>query len=148
MSRHDNSLNAYYQIRDEGLLSKMRMMVYEVIVKHGPINATQIYREHLRHVQQHSVTPRFSELLRQGVIKLHHTAPCPYTGYESDFFVQTNQLPKKLPKGPKKYTYKQSEERRVAYYKALVAIWQDKRTPKFIRDIIREHTKHLKKDKT
>jgi len=143
---YKNSLDAYHQIKAEGLLSKRRLQVYEIIAKHGPINPNQIYQNYLHFLPQHSVTPRLIELVRQGVIREEFSKPCPLTGHMSGFFVSTNNLPKKL-EVKKRRTRKDLEQRYDAYRAALVAIWKDKRAPVWVRDIIRENTKHLKKEK-
>lgn len=142
------SIDAYYQIRDEGLLSKRRFQVYEVIVNHGPINANQIHQEHLSGLPQRSVTPRLIELMRLGVIAETHTGPCPITGHSSNFYVATEDLPSgKIDSTGKSIPRKELEARMVAYRETLVKIWKDKRTPDWVREAIRENTKQFRKEK-
>ena len=92
----DTSIEVYQQIRDEGLLSKVRFSVYSCVFKFGPITQGEVKKK--LNMDSNTATPRFAELKTQGVITEVGKRPCKITGrtvYEWDV---TNKLPKPLPK--------------------------------------------------
>lgn len=93
------SINVYHEIRDNGLLSKLRFTVYEALFKHGPM--TQMELCHLLRGDKYSydrqsLTPRFAELLDAGVIKDVGKRKCSITGNEVLVWDVTDRLPKKV----------------------------------------------------
>lgn len=93
----DTRIDAYIEIKENGLLSKRRFEVYEIIAKYGPINCRQI----INWASKGSVTNtgafsgRLSELEKLGVIAEHHQGKCPITGHRTIFWVTTGKLPEK-----------------------------------------------------
>jgi hypothetical protein len=65
------SIDCYYEIRSNGLLSKRRMEVYEMIFLNGPLTANEIVRiskSEYPNTNPSSFHARLSELKRFGVI--------------------------------------------------------------------------------
>jgi hypothetical protein len=94
--RKKTSDEIFYRIKSEGLLSKLKWSVYEVIYKHGPITANEVWKFHLSHLQQRSVTPRTSELEELGVICEIIRRDCQVTGNNCVAWETTDNLPKNL----------------------------------------------------
>jgi predicted transcriptional regulator len=93
------SIETYHAIKEEGLLSKLRFQVYDIIYKNQPITISEIIRRASREVTNTgSFTGRISELERMGVIESAYEGDCPITGRNVNFWVTTNELPKKLEK--------------------------------------------------
>lgn len=90
------SIDVYHQIRDEGLLSKRRLQVYETIYLHGPI--TQMETAKIADILDHSVTPRFAELEKMGVIATVGERDCTRTGRKVLMWDVTGRLPTKFEK--------------------------------------------------
>ena len=90
------SVEVYHQIREEGLLSRMRMQVYDALFKVGPVTATQLL-ETLRvgaNTTHSNVRARLLELRELGCAKELGTTTCPVTGREVILWDVTAHLPK------------------------------------------------------
>jgi len=97
----DTSIQAYYTIRDKGLLPERRFQVYTIIFNHGPITQNETQAEYFkshRSTNSGTITTRFSELERMGVIESIGTRECKISGYDALVYIVTSNLPKKLPK--------------------------------------------------
>jgi hypothetical protein len=92
------SIDAYKEIMENGLLSKRREEVYDVIFKHGPITIYECLDTHLRHLEANSVSPRFGELEKLGVIAITGQKLNPHSGHLANLYEATNYLPIKLDK--------------------------------------------------
>ena len=93
------SLSTYHQIKDEGLLSKLRMQVYSYVFHHGPCTAKQVAMGIMGEYKMGgTVSSRFSELERLGVIASAGTVVCP----ETNRMVTLWDVTKNLPEEPKK----------------------------------------------
>lgn len=96
------SIDTYKQIKDEGLLSRRRMQVYEVLFKHGPLTGGQVAAKVKALYGQwgHSETirNRITELRDLGTVSEIKTVACPITGRNSILWDVTKNLPKQLPK--------------------------------------------------
>ncbi len=82
---NSNSLLAWERIKDTSKLSELRQLVAWAIAENPCATAGEIY-EDLANVQQHSVTPRFRELERMGVIVRREARPCKVTGHMADTY--------------------------------------------------------------
>lgn len=99
------SSTVYRQIREEGLLSKRRLEVYDVLYKKGPMTARQVIKHlNLRKTpgDRGSYNSRFSELRNMGAIKEIGEGECPESGRYVIFWDVTSKLPVKLNNTPKK----------------------------------------------
>ena len=96
----NTSVLAYNQIKEEGLLSKMRFYVYDLIFQHGPVNISQLIKISEGGgsgiINTGSISGRISELVDRGVIEEDYTGKCPLTGRQTIFWRITNSLPIEL----------------------------------------------------
>lgn len=99
----DTSIQAYHQIKDEGLLSRMRLMVYEHLFKHGPLTRSELDNQ-LKGPNEvnPSYHKRLSELERQGVVKTVGRKACSITGRECELWDVTSALPIPFTRDPSK----------------------------------------------
>jgi hypothetical protein len=96
------SIEVFKQIEAEGLLSKLRFDVYSALFEFGPCTALELYdRCFSKTSRDHSITPRFSELERLGVIQPLKERSCNVSGRNVMVWDVTDRLPLKLDK-PKK----------------------------------------------
>jgi hypothetical protein len=89
----NTSIEVYKQIKESGLLSKLRFEVYEKIFKYGPITQGEMWNEHFPKRQRHDVGPRFAELEARGVIECVGERPCNVTGRLAMIWDVTSKLP-------------------------------------------------------
>jgi len=98
---NQNSIDAYNTIKENGLLSKRRMEVLSAIYEHKEATQNEILR-HFRlkrpDIASGSVTTRFSELQRMGVIGVVRTKLDNITKNPCDVWGITGNLPAKLKK--------------------------------------------------
>lgn len=98
----DTSIEIYRKITDEGLLSKKRMQVYDIIYNHGPMTGSQVAAKyklmHSSAKHSESIRNRITELVKQKVVKEVDTKECPVTGNNVLWFDVTANLPVKIPK--------------------------------------------------
>lgn len=145
------SIDVYHQIEAEGLLSKRRWEVYDYLFKHGPLTQREVSDSIATEYAHHqSYTPRFAELEARGVIESVGERPCSVTGRNVLVWDVTDRLPVEpdATGKPKPMPRKEVQQRMKAYREVLVLIWKDKRTPPWMRDVIRNNTKQFRKDKT
>jgi predicted transcriptional regulator len=88
------SIETYHQIKEEGLLSKLRLAVYEVLYQHGPLSTGEIFKEHMQSFQQSCITPRIAELVTRGVVEKVGERDCRTTGRNFCIWDVTSSLPK------------------------------------------------------
>jgi predicted transcriptional regulator len=90
-AKRQTSVDVYRQIRDEGLLSKQRWRVFEVLHTHGPMTATEAWK--VLGGSRVTVSPRFKELEVRGVIRVNRIRPCTVTGRSVIEWAITGELP-------------------------------------------------------
>lgn len=97
------SIDAYHQIKEDGLLSRRKWQVYDVIYNHGPITAGEVWSKFFKklNISQNSTNPRVSELEELGVIRDVGIRECTITGKRCSTWVATKNLPVKLTKEEK-----------------------------------------------
>jgi DNA-binding transcriptional ArsR family regulator len=105
MTVRDTSRDAYYQIRDEGLLSRRRLQVYEALRDAGPCTANELYTfmkntgQTTTKNQQTNLTPRLGELRDLGVVSEVREKSCDVTGrIVIEWEVNYQALPVKIQK--------------------------------------------------
>lgn len=92
------SIEAYQEIKANGLLSRRRFQVYETLhLAPLPLTAMETARRILG-VLDHSISPRFAELKQQGVIEECGERPCRITGRTAILWRTTSELPVALKK--------------------------------------------------
>lgn len=97
--RH-TSVETYNQIESEGLLSHMRMVVYKSIYKNGPLTISECTNI-INSIDSKSISPRFAELERVGVITDVGLKICSITGRNVTLWQTTNKLPIKYKREKK-----------------------------------------------
>lgn len=93
------SIRVYREIKESGLLSRMRWRVYRVVFKHGPLTAHEL-DTHLAAPEETKTSyhKRLSELERVGVCRVVGERPCTITGRSALLWDVTDNLPTKYTK--------------------------------------------------
>lgn len=86
----DTSLEAYNEIRNNGLLSKMRFTIYKAVVFFEGSTANEIFERLGLKTNQ---SGRFTELREMGVIKELSKRECNITGRKCITWGSTDKLP-------------------------------------------------------
>jgi hypothetical protein len=105
MNVRETSLEVYKRINDEGLLSKMRLKVYNELYKHGPCTCGELMRAMRvdKLDRQGNVWSRLCEMRDQGVVAEVDKRECTVTGNKQLVWATTNSLPDKyIPRKTKK----------------------------------------------
>lgn len=131
------SAEAYYQIKEEGLLSKRRWEVYDALFTCGPSTQMECYKSLKTNTPRDSFTPRFTELKRLGVVKELGERECSVTGRN----VLVWDITGRLPTG--NATTKKTRESRKDLEKLLVQIRDHQNTPNFIKKHIENKAGYL-----
>jgi len=92
------SINAYNKIKAEGLLGKLQAQVYDNLYHSGPLTIAECSQYHLPSIDSRSVSPRFAELEKKGVITTVGKRKCSVTGREVLLWDVTANLPAPVPK--------------------------------------------------
>ena len=99
MTTRQTSIDCYTQIKQEGLLSKMRFKVYEGILKNAPCTSAEVLSTLLsKNSAITSSRARFTELRELGVIYEVQTRKCTITGRTSIEWDLTDRLPVNIKK--------------------------------------------------
>jgi len=99
------SIDCYRQIEAEGLLSKRRWEIYNILYHHGPMSSNETFDySKLKGVDgyRHNANARMTELRDLGVVMEIGTKVCSKTGRTVIEWDVTDLLPKKLIKPTKK----------------------------------------------
>jgi len=98
------SIEAYEKIRDEGLLSKMRWIVYDLLFAHGPATAAELASRFPPSVggrgQAGNVHARLGELRDVGCVAEIGERECTITRNNVILWDVTDGLPKKFERRP------------------------------------------------
>lgn len=90
----ETSIRVYNQIKSEGLLSKMRLRVYEAILNNAPCTSGEALSSMLKSDNVLSQSrARFTELRDRGVIKEIGQRSCNITGRRAIIWDLTDELP-------------------------------------------------------
>jgi len=93
------SIEAYNQIREEGLLSDLRLVVYEYLYRNGPATAGELMQKYRNQRPDATVTMtmnmvrRLSELQELGVVYEVMRRPCEVTGRNCIVWDVTSGIP-------------------------------------------------------
>jgi len=98
MNTRQTSIDCYNQIKQEGLLSKRRLQVYESIYNYAPCTASEVFKEKNLKTNQ---SGRFTELRDLGVIYEKGERTCSITGKNVIEWDLTDRLPVNI-KNPNK----------------------------------------------
>lgn len=92
------SIKAYEQIESEGLLSKRRFEVYQVLFEYGPMTYSEVvlhFRSRKNFATSSTYQARLSELRDFGVVQELGKTQCPVTKREVILWDVTASLPKR-----------------------------------------------------
>ena len=102
MNTRQTSRDCFTQIKEEGLLSKMRFKVYEAILKNAPCTSAEVLSTLLsKNSAITSSRARFTELRELGVIYEVQNRKCNITGRTSIEWDLTDRLPINIKKSNK-----------------------------------------------
>jgi len=99
MNTRQTSRDCFTQIKEEGLLSKMRFKVYSALLSMGKPSTTREVYETMDVVKQEAT--RFTELRKLGVIYEVQNRKCNITGRTSIEWDLTDRLPINIKKSNK-----------------------------------------------
>ena len=99
MKTRQTSIDCYNQIKQEGLLSKRRLEIYEAILKNAPCTTNEALKD--VHSGSHGVGSRTTELRDAGVIYEKDVRPCRVTGRNVIEWDLTDRLPVNIKKSNK-----------------------------------------------
>ena len=98
MKTRQTSIDCYNKIKQEGLLSKRRLQVYESIFNYAPCTASEVFNEKNLKTNQ---SGRFTELRDLGVIYEKGERLCRVTGRNVIEWDLTDRLPVNIKKSNK-----------------------------------------------
>tara|TARA_B110000967_G_scaffold1009_1_gene1054 strand:+ start:363 stop:794 length:432 start_codon:yes stop_codon:yes gene_type:complete len=100
MNTRQTSIDCYRQIKSEGLLSKRRLQVYEILLHNGCLTGTEIsilFKEkHFSSNHSEGIRNRISELFDRGVVYEKEIVECKSTGRKVIQWDLTDKLPIKI----------------------------------------------------
>ena len=97
MNARQTSIDCYKQIILEGLLSKRRLQVYEILLENGCLTGTEISilfkQKHFSSNHSEGIRNRVSELFERGVVYEKAIVECKSTGRKVTQWDLTDKLP-------------------------------------------------------
>lgn len=98
------SIDCYNQIKAEGLLSKRRFQVYEILLENGSLTGTEVAilfkQKFASSSHSEGIRNRLTELFDRGVIYEKAIVVCKTTGRKVTLFDLTDNLPKSVKGKP------------------------------------------------
>ena len=101
MKTRETSIDCFNQIKEEGLLSKRRLEVYEALLSTAPCTSSEAIRNAKTTFGVFGVSSRFTELRDLGVIYEKCVRPCRITGRNVIEWDLTDRLPVDIKKSNK-----------------------------------------------
>jgi len=98
MTTRQTSIDCYNKIKQEGLLSKRRLEVYEALLYSAPCTSSEAIRNAKTTFGVFGVSSRFTELRDLGVIYEKDIRPCMVTGRNVIEWDLTDRLPVNIKK--------------------------------------------------
>ena len=121
MNIRQTSIDCYKQIKSEGLLSKRRLQVYEILLENGCLTGTEISilfkQKHFSSNHSEGIRNRVSELFERGVVYEKAIVECKSTGRKVTLWDLTDNLPIKIKSSNK--TKKQRIEDAINSFREL-----------------------------
>ena len=100
MKTRQTSIDCYRQIKSEGLLSKRRLQVFEILLENGCLTGTEISilfkRKHFSSNHSEGIRNRITELFDRGVVYEKGIVECKSTGRKVIQWDLTDKLPIKI----------------------------------------------------
>lgn len=102
----DTSIEAYKKIRENGLLSKRRFEVYDILFNNGPLTGSEVaikFKKTYGHFapSNTNIVTRLGELRDTGAVREVNKTMCSVTGMTVILWDVTSKLPIKLEKTKK-----------------------------------------------
>lgn len=94
----ETSIEAYNEIKENGLLTKLRFQVYDWLFRNGASTQSEICNYGFPNTRMDSIKPRIAELNRLGVVSSVGERKCKVTGRNVMIWDITKKLPIKLDK--------------------------------------------------
>ena len=95
----ETSIEAYHKIKETGLLTRLRWVVYDYLFHNGPKTQRQAVQDLSNSFESNGTfSSRFAELKRMGAVKEVGKIKCDFTGKNVYLWDVTKELPKKLEK--------------------------------------------------
>lgn len=106
------SIDTYYKIKNEGLLSRRRLQVYEILFQHGPMTSGELYKKRKISfdIENSNSRSRLTELRDMGCVVELGEKKCSITGRNCILWDVTEGLPSKLPKKESRLSRKRLEQ--------------------------------------
>ena len=96
------SIDCYNQIKAEGLLSKRRLQVYEILLENGSLTGTQVSilfkKKYFSSNHSEGIRNRITELFDRGVVYEKDIVDCKYSNRKVTLWDLTDNLPKDIKK--------------------------------------------------
>ena len=100
MKTRQTSIDCYNQIKSEGLLSKKRLQVYEILLENGCLTGTEISilfkQKHFSSNHSEGIRNRITELFDRDVVYEKGIVECKTTGRKVIQWDLTDKLPIKI----------------------------------------------------
>ena len=110
MNIRQTSIDCYRQIKSEGLLSKRRLQVYEILLHNGCLTGTEVSilfkQKHFSSNHSEGIRNRISELFDRGVVYEKEIVECKSTGRKVIQWDLTDKLPIKIKSSNKTKKHK------------------------------------------
>lgn len=87
------SIAAYQAVKESGFLSGLREEIYDLLHTHGALTQGEIWSMYMSQYQRPSISPRFAELKKMGLIREIGKRECWYSGVESMIWEVTDNMP-------------------------------------------------------
>lgn len=117
------SINAYNDIRSNGLLSRLRFQTYDILFHYGPMTANEIYFKAKELTNNNELRDTFhqrlSELKTLGVVIESGLRHCNITNREVVAWQVTDNLPKKFER-------KETKDEQIAFLKGKISILEER----------------------
>jgi len=91
------SIEAYSAVKLNGTVKKLAFDVYHILFNHGPLTQGEAWKKFFPDHDRPTITPRFAELKRRGLIAPAGRRECTITGTRCMTWDVTPHLPSALP---------------------------------------------------
>lgn len=116
-TRHvrQTSIETYHAVKNSGLIGIKQFQVYGILFASDPLTQSEVLQlmTHKDEFTQHSITPRFAELERAGVIGRVEKRVCRVTGRKCWTWTTTNRQPVAPERKPSKDQIIQQQQDRI-----------------------------------
>jgi hypothetical protein len=115
------SIEAYKHIQETGLLTKLKWDIYKALYHDGPLTQNELISRNFHNTPTRSLTPRFAELNRLGVIRVVGRRMCSTSGRDALVWDVTSNLPVPEVKRESLKQQLKAAEEKLNLYRDIVA---------------------------